>query len=85
MVHCTTLFTITRIIALTYKKSKTKNNSLYCTALQPTALHCLQIVRKTELRKEYELVKAEMEVIAGIIQQLPPTCPIQLPNLEWGK
>merc|ERR1711913_80594 len=34
-----------------------------------------QIVRKTELRKEYELVEAEMEIISGIIDQLPNTCP----------
>merc|ERR1712080_213449 len=34
-----------------------------------------QITRKTELRKEYESVKAEVEVIAGIIEKLPNSCP----------
>merc|ERR1712127_657250 len=41
-----------------------------------------QIVRKTQLRTEYELVAAEVEVLAGIIDQLPASCPEQRPVLE---
>ena len=71
-----------------------------------------QIVRKTELRKEYELVEAEvndknqytyanlmyllidiisavivlpqMEIISGIIDQLPNTCPSVDPDHASG-
>merc|ERR1712062_321391 len=43
-----------------------------------------QIVRKTELRKEYELVEAEMEIISGIIDQLPNTCPSVDPDHVSG-
>merc|ERR1712083_659583 len=43
-----------------------------------------QIVRKTELRKEYELVEAEMEIISGIIGQLPDTCPSVDPDHASG-
>ena len=61
-----------------------------------------QIVRKTELRKEYELVEAEvnktnnkfelliclssqMEIISGIIGQLPNTCPSVDPDHASGR
>merc|ERR1711874_215827 len=43
-----------------------------------------QIVRKTELRKEYELMEAEMEIISGIIDQLPNTCPSVDPDHASG-
>merc|ERR1719500_2344712 len=43
-----------------------------------------QIVRKTELSKEKELVKAEMEIISGIISQLPNSCPSVDPDHASG-
>merc|ERR1711971_469147 len=43
-----------------------------------------QIVRKTELRKESELVETEMEIISGIISQLPNSCPSVDPDHASG-
>merc|ERR1712080_463639 len=44
-----------------------------------------QIVRKTELNKEKELVKAEMEIISAIIAQLPNSCPSVDPDHASGR
>jgi len=41
-----------------------------------------QIVRKTELRKEYELVRSEVDTIAGIIDKMSNGCPIMEQALE---